>query len=265
MPDLSPFQYGLITNMMSLCIAAMFAGALFFFFSRETVGPKYRPALLISALVPAIAAYHYFRIYSSFKGAYIFDGDMYVASGQTFNDAYRYADWLLTVPLLVIELVAVCALAKAVSRRLSTQLSVAAVIMIALGYPGEVATSARVAWIWWALAMVPFAYILWTLYGEFGRAVENQPQTAKPLISKARALILITWSFYPLAFLAPLIGFSGGTGETVLQVGYTLADITAKVGLGIFIYWIARAKTEADEVSIEVSHGGSGDPVAAPA
>ena len=69
--DLSPFQFGLISNLMSLTVAGMGAATLFFFLSRSQVAPAYRPALLISGLVVAIACYHYFRIYQSFTGAYV--------------------------------------------------------------------------------------------------------------------------------------------------------------------------------------------------
>lgn len=251
MPTLSPAEFSLIYNVMSLCIAAMFAGALFFFFSRSQVAPKYRPALLISALVPTIACYHYFRIADSFSSAYVMQDGNYVASGLLFNDAYRYADWLLTVPLLVIELVAVLALAKAESRSMSLRLSVAAALMIVLGYPGEVATEAGTKWLWWFLSMIPFLYIMFTLFTKFGDAVARQPISVQPLVKKARALILITWSFYPLAYLATVLGFEAQTGQIVLQVGYTIADITAKVGLGIYIYFIAREKSEADGFMVD--------------
>jgi bacteriorhodopsin len=245
-PTLSPTEFSLIYNVMSLCIAAMFAGALFFFFSRSQVAPRYRTALLISALVPTIACYHYFRIAHSFDAAYALKDGAYVASGLPFNDAYRYADWLLTVPLLVIELVAVMGLAKAETRNLATRLSVAAALMIVLGYPGEVATAAGSAWLWWGLSMLPFLYIMVTLFTRFSGAVSGQPASVQPLVKKARGLILLTWSFYPLAYLAPYLGLSGSAGEAALQVGYTIADITAKVGLGIYIYFIAREKSEAD-------------------
>ncbi|MEM8883224.1 MAG: bacteriorhodopsin-like [Planctomycetota bacterium] len=251
MPDLSILQFDVVTNMMSLCVAAMFAGGIFLLFSRESVAPKYRPALLISALVTFIACYHYVRISTSFVGAYTLQNGVMVDSGAGFNDAYRYADWLLTVPLLVIELIAVCALAKAVSQKLMINLGVASLVMIALGYPGEVASASGSAWLWWGLAMVPFLYIIATLFGSFNKAIVDQPANVRPLISKARALILITWSFYPVAYLLPWIGLSGGAGETALQVGYTIADITAKVGLGVYIYFIARAKSEADGFTLE--------------
>ena len=76
--------------------------------------------------------------------------------------------------------------------------------------------------------MVPFAYIMAVLFTGMKDAVERQPETVRPLFSKARALVLITWSFYPIAYLAPWVGLSGASGEVALQVGYTIADITAK-------------------------------------
>jgi len=231
---------------MSLCCAAMLAGALFFFYSRSQVAPKYRPALLVSALVPTIACYHYFRIYESFSHAYTLTAGNYVASGLPFNDAYRYADWLLTVPLLVIELVAVLALAPDVSRKLILKLSSAAALMIALGYPGEVSHEVSTRWIFWGLSMTPWLFIMYTLFTEFSQAYSRQSDEVKKLVGSARALLLITWSFYPIAFLAPMIGLSGSTAECGLQVGYTIADIVAKVGLGIYIYIIAMAKTDAE-------------------
>ena len=84
--ELSVFQYGVISNLMSLTVAAMGAAAIFFIASRSEVAPAYRPALLISGLVVAIACYHYFRIYGSFTEAYVFEGGQYLASGKPFND-----------------------------------------------------------------------------------------------------------------------------------------------------------------------------------
>ena len=116
-------QYDLVTNLMSLTIAAMGAAAIFFLLSRDQVAPALRPALLISGIVVAIACYHYFRIHASWVAAYEFTDGIYQPTGKPFNDAYRYADWILTVPLLVIELVAVLALAKPLARSLTWRTS----------------------------------------------------------------------------------------------------------------------------------------------
>lgn len=246
MEILSTNQYDLVTNLMSLTVAAMGAAALFFFLSRDQVAPKLRPALTVSGLVVAIACYHYFRIYESFTAAYAFTDGLYQPTGKPFNDAYRYADWVLTVPLLVIELVAVLALARPMARSLTVRLALAALVMIVLGYPGEVSSDTTTRWVFWGAAMLPWAYIMFVLYTQFADAIGRQPQTVQPLVSRARLLILVTWSFYPIAYLGPELGLTGASAETFVQVGYTIADITAKVGLGVYIFFIARGKTEAE-------------------
>ena len=59
MPALSYTQFQLVYNMLSLAIAAMFGSFIFFVIGRGQLAPKYRPAMIMSALVVGIAGYHY--------------------------------------------------------------------------------------------------------------------------------------------------------------------------------------------------------------
>lgn len=256
-PVLDLFQYSVVDNVFSFTVAAMGAAALFLFNSRSEVAPKFRPALLVSGLVVTIACYHYFMIRHSWEGAYSYAQGKFLPTGKSFNDFYRYADWILTVPLLMVELVAVLGLAKAVSRPLLVKLVIAAALMIALGYPGEVISTPD-RWtervIWGALSSIPFFYLLYVLWIELTKSLQTQPKQVKRLIEVARLVILITWAVYPIAYAiggteAALAAKSGDGGNpsyiVALQIGYALADITAKAGFGVLIYFIARAKTEA--------------------
>ena len=85
----------------------MGAATAFLWLSRSQVAPAYRTALTISGLVTGIACYHYFRIFESWNSAYTFKDGVVSATGFAFSDAYRYVDWLLTVPLLLVELILV--------------------------------------------------------------------------------------------------------------------------------------------------------------
>ena len=247
LPVLTPAQYSTVYNMFSFTIASMGASALFFFLSRNQLSPKYRPAMMVSGLVVSIACYHYFRIFESWEAAFELTGGQYVPTGAVFNDAYRYADWLLTVPLLMVELIAVLALPKGEGRGLLVRLSVAAFFMIALGYPGEIAKYEAGAqyWIFFVLSMIPFLYILAVLLTELSKSLERQPENVRGYISAARGIVLISWCFYPIAYLASGVGgLSGAQAEVGLQVGYTIADIVAKAVFGVYIYFIARTKSE---------------------
>lgn len=256
MPDLSFFQYNLVYNMFSFTIAAMLASFAFFILARDRVAPQYRISLIISALVVGIAGYHYFRITDSWAHAYELVGNSYVATGKPFNEAYRYVDWMLTVPLLMVELVLVMGLASGLTKSLLFRLSTAAFLMIALGYPGEVLpadqkTSMMSAYgMWGFLSTIPFVYILYVLWVELGKTMDKQPPKVRVLLRNIRLLTLATWGFYPIAYMGPFIGFgSGAGGEVFVQVGYTIADVLAKCGYGVMIYHIARAKTEAADDS----------------
>ena len=239
-------QFELVYNAFSFTIATMGAATLFLWFGRSQVSPYYRTALTISGLVTAIALYHYVRIFQSWDAAYVVTNGVVTPSGKAFNDAYRYVDWLLTVPLLLIELILVMKLSEAETWSKSTRLGLLAAAMVILGYPGEVSTVASTKWFWWAAAMIPFAIIVYELYSGLGKSIASQPANVRGLIETARNLTVLSWCFYPVVFILPMIGLSGSVAATGVQVGYTIADVVAKAVFGVVIYMIAVRKSEAE-------------------
>lgn len=238
-------QFSTVYNFFSFAIAAMGASAIFFFVSRSSVLPKYRLALVVSGLVVTIAGYHYLRIFNSWEAAYTLQNGSYVASGIPFNDAYRYVDWLLTVPLLLLETVAILALPAMQSRGLIWKLVIASFFMIALGYPGEVGDNT--ARFWWGLAStVPFAYILYVLWGELGQAASRQKPEVQVYSRNMKLLLLFSWGVYPIAYALPMLGITGASAEVGVQVGYSVADVLAKPIFGLLAYAIAVIKTRQD-------------------
>jgi bacteriorhodopsin len=244
-PDLTIGQYTLVYNVLSFVIAAMLGSFFFFVLSRDQVNRKYRLAITVSAVVVLVAAYHYFRIFNSWTDAYTVDGNAYTPTGFLFNDAYRYVDWLITVPLLMVELIAVLALPKATARSLLAQLVIAAVLMIGLGYPGEISRDFSTRMLFFCLSMIPFLYILYVLYFRLSDAIANQPETVKNYVSILRNLTLVAWCFYPIAYLLHMNGSSNNL--VAVQVEYSIADVVAKCGYGLIIYWIAKEKTELED------------------
>ncbi|MBF6596133.1 MAG: bacteriorhodopsin [Thermaceae bacterium] len=246
LPEMSFGQYQLVYNVFSLTLALIGASAVFFLLARSYVAPRYHMALYISTIVVLIAAYHYLRIFNSWADAYTLKNGMYAATGIAFNDAYRYADWLATVPLLLTELILVLALSRERSSNLITKLVVAAVLMLALGYPGEIARdNPGIRALWGTLSTIPFLYILYVLWVELTKALETQPPRVQLLTRNMRLLLLASWGFYPIAYLFPIIGFTGAGAEVAVQVGYSVADILAKPFFGLLLFAIALEKTRA--------------------
>jgi bacteriorhodopsin len=246
MTSLSAGQFLLVYNAFSFTFAAMAAATLFLWLSRSQVGPAYKTALTISGLVTAIACYHYFRIFESWSAAYEFKNGLVTATGYAFNDAYRYVDWLLTVPLLLIELILVMRLSAQDTVSKSLTLGSAAALMVLLGYPGEIATDIPTRMLWGTLSAIPFVYIMWQLFAGLSASIASQPESVRELVKKARLLTFASWGFYPIVYMIPYTNLSGATVSVGVQVGYTIADLIAKAGLGILIYMIAVRKSAAE-------------------
>jgi bacteriorhodopsin len=249
-PSLNATQYNLIYNFFSMAIAAMGSATVFFFFQSTLVAKRFRTAVVVSSLVTLIAFYHYFRIFESFTEAYgtvITDGKTNIVGPATeFNDAYRYVDWLLTVPLLLMELVLVMGLSREETQRRCTQLGSLAAIMVILGYPGEISSNNGIRWLFWALAMIPFCIIVYTLYFSLRDAIANQPRSSRDLVANARFITVASWCVYPIVFIFPMIGLDGGGAFAAVQIGYSIADMIAKPGLGVLVWMIASRKSEND-------------------
>ena len=241
-------QYSAVSNILSFGFASMLATTIYLYLSQARVLPKYRQAIVISGTVTLIALYHYWRIYDSFKAAAHIEG-------ETFNEAYRYVDWLLTVPLLLLETIAVLALPAANRKSLIARLVPASAAMIVLGYPGEVTAEMGPKMMWGALSTIPFLYILYVLFVELTKSLDKQPAEVSATVKRLRLLLIATWGVYPISYLMPVLGIDGADAFVGRQIGYTVADVLAKCLFGLTIYKIARLKSAADDASYASAEG----------
>jgi len=244
-------QWNAVYNALSFGIAGMGSATIFYWLQLPNLTKNYRSALIITGLVTAIATYHYVRIFNSWVDAFNLKltGDTYAVtlSGNPFNDAYRYVDWLLTVPLLLIELILVMKLPADETSRLSTNLGIASAVMVALGYPGEIQNELSTRWFWWACAMLPFLYVVFSLVAGLSEATDRQPESAKGLVAQARYLTVFSWLTYPFVYIVKSAGIKGAIATTYEQIGYSIADVVAKAVFGVLIWAIAAEKSKLEE------------------
>jgi len=252
-PELSSGQFDAVYNLFSLAIASLAFTGIYLVLSQRRVLARYRNALVVSAMVCFIATYHYFRIFENFKQSYVTTPQGGSGSFQLthvgFNEAYRYVDWFLTVPLLLVETVAVLALTRAVAKPLLTKLVLASGLMIALGYPGEISGDTGTRLLWGTLSTIPFVYLLYVLFVELSKSLNRQPEQVRGTVSKLRIMLVGLWGVYPIAYLFPVFGFDGAGGFVARQAGYSIADILAKAVYGLVIFKIASVKSELDDPS----------------
>ena len=236
-------NHNLVYNALSFATATLGISFVFFLVSRSRVSVTYRSAVTMSAMICGVAAYHYWRMFTNFAGG-------------SWNEGYRYADWLLTVPLLVAELVVVSGVSKEAAKKVTPRLVIAALLMIATGYPGEVAdhgSSARYTWF-----IISFLFMLYVLYelfaGTIGKTLKSQTGEIGKKLNSLRYVLVATWVIYPIfyllgdetSFIAKIFNLSAEQSGTVIQVGYSISDILAKAGYGLLILGIATARSDAE-------------------
>jgi len=249
-------QFQLVYNILSFSLASMMATTLFLWMRAPYVNAKYQTAVIISGLVTFIAAYHYFRIFNSWVAAYAYGekniggvGDPQL-TGVPFNDAYRYMDWLLTVPLLLIEIILVMKLTPEESSSKCWTLGVVSALMIISGYKGELIIEGNLdtRWQFWTLSMIPFLYIVYTLLVGLGDATARETDEGiKAMISRAQVVTVLSWCTYPVVYVFPMMGITGASAVVAIQVGYCVSDIISKCGLGLMIYGITKAKSDLEK------------------
>ena len=208
---------------------AMVASTVFFYAEARRIGGKWGVSLLVSALVTLVAAVHYFYM-----------RDVWITTGET-PTVYRYIDWLITVPLLMIEFYLILAAVGAASARIFWHLLIGTLIMLLGGYFGEVGLiDATLGFI---IGMVGWVYILYYIFsGEAGQSAKSAPAGVQTAFSTMRMIVLIGWAIYPLGYI---LGYMTGSVDPASLNGiYNIADFINKIAFGLMI-WVAATSEEA--------------------
>jgi len=256
MYEMTDLQYQAVYNVLSFSLASMMSTTMYLWFRSFAVQDRFRSAVLISGLVTFIAAYHYVRIFNSWVGAYEYSpanvsgGAMELnapkLTGVPFNDAYRYMDWLLTVPLLLIEILLVMKLDERDYNDKAKTLGVGSALMIVSGYYGELVITGDLTprWMCWFLSMCFFLYIVYELLVGLSDATNSEADPpVKGKIQTAQVMTVISWCTYPIVYLFPMLGINAAHAVMGIQIGYCVSDIISKCGVGLVIYQITYAKS----------------------
>merc|ERR1712113_859058 len=246
---MTDLQYQAVYNVLSFALASMMATTVYLWFRSFAVNARYQSAVLISGLVTFIAAYHYIRIFNSWVDAYHYapGSNAPTLTGVPFNDAYRYMDWLLTVPLLLIEILLVMNLSEQEYSSKAWTLGFGSALMIVSGYYGELVVTGDLTprWTCWFVSMAFFLYIVYELLLGLSGATSSE---ADPVIAgkirTAQIMTVISWCTYPVVYLFPMLGIEAAKAVVSIQLGYCASDIISKCGVGLVIYQISYAKSK---------------------
>ena len=212
--------------------AAMLAATYFFYVERDRAVGKWKTSLTVAAMVTGIAALHYFYM----RGVWADTGES--------PTVFRYVDWLLTVPLQIVEFYLILAAIAVVGASLFWRLLIAAVVMLVAGYLGEVNPSnGALLWGGFIVGTAAWLYIIYEIFaGEASKInAEQGTDSSKMAFNAMRWIVTVGWAIYPLGYLLGYAGVMSGDGT--LNLIYNLADFVNKIAFGLVI-WAAATSDE---------------------
>lgn len=233
-----------------MTFSGMFAATVYLWMERNNLTPRYSVVASLSMMVCCIAAVNY----AAMKEMVGLDG-LY-STLSDFPTEFRYADWVLTTPLILAAMVMLTNSPR--KGVLLAKLMIADVIMIVAGYIGEVDINAAgggttLGWGGFIVGCIAFAFILVTLFSELNEAAADLPDDLRPTFSVLQNFVLIAWMIYPLGYMVPLLGYQGEL-LALRELIYCIADLAAKAGFGILAVSLAK------RLSLhEIKHASSGE------
>jgi len=212
---------------------ALVAATAFFFLETQRVSAKWKTSLTVSGLVTLVAAWHYFYM-----------RDVWVSTGET-PTVFRYIDWMITVPLLMVEFFLILSAITKVPSGVFWRLMIGTFVMLIGGYLGEAGNIS--AWLGFTIGMAGWAFILWEIFlGEAGKInAASAPPSVQSAFRLMRWIVVVGWSIYPIGyFLGYLTGASPADSMRLLNITYNLADVVNKIAFGVIIWTAAVSETD---------------------
>jgi bacteriorhodopsin len=243
----SPIQWQIVAHILVLGFAAQAAGLVYFLATLRELAPRYRIASVLGSIVMVSAFLLLLAQSLSWQNTFVFQSNAFVRGEGLFSNGFRYLNWLIDVPLLLLQLVVVLGLAAVAARRLGFLFVGSGVAMIVLGYIGQFFETSNLTalWLWGAVSTAFYVVLLYLTWTQIGKALPQMPESAAATMKAIRWIFVIFWTFYPIAYIMPAILPTAG-GVVARQVIFTVADIVSKVIYGVLITKVAADLSRAE-------------------
>ena len=208
----------------------LLAVTAFFFFEIRSVASNWRTTLTVAGIITGVAFINYLYI-----------RNVYVSQGEV-SILYRYIDWIITMPLQMIQFYLILATVRKVTKNLFWKLLIGTVVMVLAAYLGASENIPSMAG--FVISIVAWVYILYEIYsGEAGRVIAKIGN--KPMVNayvSMRMIVTVVWAIYPLGYVFGHI--INSMDENLLNLIYNVADFINKIVFGLVI-WVAATQNTA--------------------
>ena len=247
---LSMGEHRLILFCLAFAGLALFAGFIRTWLTRDEVGPRYRTSTVARMGIMGVSALTYLGLIVAFFAGYAYDGGQWIPNEfavDTFSG--RYVGWAVTVPLLCVELIAVCTVSGVNVIRTRFVAVGSTLGMIFAGFLGAVVVNdggdassyvilGLVSCAFWMVANV-------VLVRAVRKTLVGLTPAATQLLIRGTVVLLVGWVIYPFTYVIPLF-VSGGEWTTTIHVILCAADVLVKLTFAGLIHRVAKHRTAED-------------------
>ena len=210
--------------------AVMLMGSLFFFMERSTVNKEWQTSLTVACLVCFVAFWHYMYMREVCEVSSL-------AGNASSPTELRYVDWLITVPLQIVEFYLIVAAVSAVSLSVFWKLLVGSLVMLIGGYMGEAEHVSHMTG--FIIGMVGWVYVIWLIWaGDAAQAAAGaKNENLAMAFNGIKWIVTVGWIIYPIGYAMGYL--VEGTDVSGLNALYNLADVVNKFLFGLVIWHAA--------------------------
>ena len=205
----------------------LLAATAFFFFEIRSVASNWRTTLTVAGIITGVAFINYLYV-----------RNVYVSQGEA-SILYRYIDWIITMPLQMIQFYLILATVRKVPKSLFWKLLIGTVVMVLAAYLG--ASENIPSMIGFIIGVGAWIYILYEIYsGEAGRVLVKIGN--KPMVNayvSMRMIVTVVWAIYPLGYVFGHI--TNSIDDNFLNLIYNVTDFINKIVFGLVI-WVAATQ-----------------------
>ncbi len=236
---------------MAIAAYAFLGNFIFSLATQKSIAPEHRVSRVYGAIIGAVAGvsyllithfYHELLHEASKLGAHSAEAASLVRRGYQAIGQYRYMDWAITTPLLLLKTVSMLRISTREAGKAITIMLLADFWMVLTGYigeqqltaTGEIMGSSKL--LWGAISTLGYLVVPFMLRGFYQRYAGRCNEHERWGFRFMAYTTVTAWGVYPIGYLLTLTNID----LNYIHIGFSIADIFNKVGIAVVAYLVGK-------------------------